>query len=78
MSYFYNNSPVRQNEFSQKNVREVYNEIQRDPYKYLLSPWERVNAYAPIPRLVLGCGLGWLWCLYYVRRKFYKIDLITK
>ncbi len=51
-----------------KNMRQQYQDIQRDPYKYLLTPFEKANAFGPIPRLMLGYGLGLMWAAYHLRR----------
>ena len=62
------NTPYRKDEFQTRNVREEYNQIQRDPYKYLLTPVERANALAPIPRMLIGYTLGALWMMYHLKR----------
>ena len=68
MSFLINASPIRTSEFEPRRVKEEYLEIQRDPYKYLLTPFERANAYGPIPRLLFGSAIGGLWVVYHLRR----------
>ena len=68
MSLIFNSKIVKYDEYAPKNVRQVYNDIQRDPYKYLLTPTERAFAFAPIQRAILGFGLGGLWVAYHLRR----------
>ncbi|CAI2383807.1 unnamed protein product [Moneuplotes crassus] len=67
MSLLHRKQLVRYEE-EHKNVRQMYQDIQRDPYKYLLTPFEKSNAYGPIPRFILGYGLGALWGAYHLRR----------
>lgn len=65
---FFNKSVVHYDENAPKNIRDDYQDIQRDPYKYLLTPVERASAFAPLPRLIIGYGLGGLWAAYHLRR----------
>ena len=79
-SWIMNNKLERLDEFQPRNVREDYHQIQRDPYKYLLSPNERAAAWALIPRIILGYGLGFAWAAYHLRRnneihKLWKLRL---
>mmetsp|Transcript_2474 Transcript_2474/g.2125 ORF Transcript_2474/g.2125 Transcript_2474/m.2125 type:complete len:148 (+) Transcript_2474:23-466(+) len=68
MSMVFNSNIVHYDEFQPKNVKQCYQDVQRDPYKYLLTPTEKANAYGPIPRMVLGYGLGVLWAAYHLKR----------
>ena len=68
MSFLFSPKVVHYDEFQPKGVKHCYQDIQRDPYKYLLSSSEKATAYASIPRIVFGYGLGCLWVAYHLRR----------
>ena len=68
---------VRTSEKQPNSVREEYNLIQRDPYKYLLTNTEKFFAYGTIPRALLGYGIGSLWMVYFLRR-YNQLDRLRK
>ena len=43
-------------------------EVQRNPYKYLWTQSEIMNAYALLPKFILEVGIGTLWGAYHLRR----------
>ena len=49
-------------------VRHDVIDIQRNPFKYVLTQTEVINAYAFLPKAFLGFTIGSLWAAYHLRR----------
>ena len=43
-------------------------DIQRNPFKYVLTQTEVIGAYAFLPKAFFGTSIGLLWSLYHLRR----------